>query len=65
MARLIAKTTHTLQRCDRKGNLKAQRTATKRGFYTHEQLSEIVGVKENKRMSMSYSRVSSAGQKDD
>lgn len=64
-ARLIAKTTHPLQRWDRKGILKEHRTPINRRFYTHEQLSEIVGVKENKRMAISYCRVSSAGQKDD
>ena len=44
-ARLIAKTTKTLQRWDREGILKAHRTPTNRRFYTHDQLSEILGVK--------------------
>ncbi|BAP55526.1 putative site-specific integrase-resolvase [Thioploca ingrica] len=64
-ARLIAKTTNTLQRWDREGILKAHRTPTNRRFYTYEQLFEILGVKENKRIAMSYCHVSSAGQKDD
>ena len=64
-AKLIAKTTNTLQRWDREGILKAHRTPTNRRFYTYEQLSEILGVKENKRIAISYCRVSSAGQKDD
>ena len=64
-AKLIAKTTNTLQRWDRKGILTAHRTPTNRRFYTHEQLYEILGVKENKRIAISYCRVSSAGQQDD
>ena len=63
--RLIAKTTKTLQRWDREGILKAHRTPTNRRFYTHDQLSEILGVKVDKRMAVSYCRVSSPGQKDD
>jgi len=64
-AKLIAKSTHTLQRWDREGILKAHRSPTNRRFYTHDQLSEILGVKENKRVAVSYCRVSSPGQKDD
>jgi predicted site-specific integrase-resolvase len=64
-AKLIAKTTKTLQRWDREGILKSHRSPTNRRFYTHEQLSEILGVKENKRVAISYCRVSSHGQKDD
>ena len=55
----------TLQRWYREGILKAHRSPTNRRFYTHDQLSEILGVKENKRMAISYCRVSSPGQKDD
>ena len=64
-ARLIAKTTSTLQRWDRDGILKAHRSPTNRRFYTHDQLSEILGVKAHKRMAISYCRVSSSGQKND
>jgi putative resolvase len=64
-AKLIAKTTKTLQRWDREGILKSHRSPTNRRFYTHEQLSEILGVKENKRVAISYCRVSSHVQKDD
>ena len=64
-ARLIAKTTNTLQRWDREGILKAHRTPTNRRFYTHDQLSEILGVKAEKRIVVSYCRVSDSGQKDD
>ncbi len=45
--KLIAKSTHTLQVWDRKGILKAHRSPpTNRRFYTHDQLSEILGIKE-------------------
>ena len=64
-AKLIAKTTKTLQRWDREGILTAYRTPTNRRFYTHDQLSEIMGVKVDKRIAVSYCRVSSPGQKDD
>ena len=64
-AKLIAKTTGTLQRWDREGVLIAHRSPTNRRFYTHDQLSEILGVKEPKRIAISYCRVSSHGQKDD
>jgi len=64
-AKLIAKTTNTLQRWDREGILKAHRSPTNRRFYTHDQLSEILGVKADKRIAISYCRVSSVGQKDD
>lgn len=62
---LIGKSTHTLQVWDRKGILKAHRSPTNRRFYTHDQLSEIMGVKVDKRIAVSYCRVSSPGQKDD
>jgi putative resolvase len=64
-AKLISKTTHTLQRWDREGILKAHRTPTNRRFYTHDQLSQVLGVKESKRLIVSYCRVSSSNQKDD
>ena len=64
-AKLVAKTTKTLQRWDREGILKAHRSPTNRRFYTHDQLSDILGVKENRRIAISYCRVSSPGQKDD
>lgn len=64
-AKLIAKTTNTLQRWDRQGILKAHRSPTNRRFYTHDQLSEVLGVKKTKRITVSYCRVSSSNQKDD
>lgn len=64
-ARLIARTTNTLQRWDREGVLKAHRTPTNRRFYTHDQLNQVLGIKETKRIAVSYCRVSSANQKKD
>lgn len=64
-AKLIAKTTGTLQRWDREGILKAHRSPTNRRFYTHDQLSKVLGVKETQRIAISYCRVSSRNQKDD
>ncbi len=49
-AKLIAKTTGTLQRWDREGILKAHRSPTNRRFYTHDQLSKVLGVKTTQRM---------------
>jgi putative resolvase len=64
-AKLISKSVNTLQRWDREGILKAHRTPTNRRFYTHDQLAEVLGVKADKRLAISYCRVSSNGQKDD
>ena len=64
-AKLIAKTTNTLQRWDREGILKAHRSPTNRRFYTHDQLCTILGVKEKERIAVSYCRVSSNNQKED
>jgi len=61
--KLIRKSTHTLQVWDRKGVLKAYRSPTNRRLYTHDQLSEMMGVKIDKRITVSYCRVSSPGQK--
>lgn len=63
-AALIAKTTSTLQRWDRDGILTAHRSPTNRRFYTHDQLADILGVKANKRLAISYCRVCHR-QKDD
>ena len=64
-AKLISKSTNTLQRWDRAGILKAFRSPTNRRFYTHDQLSEILGIKPTRRIAISYCRVSSHNQKDD
>jgi predicted site-specific integrase-resolvase len=61
---LIARSTRTLQAWDRKGILKAYRTPTNRRYYTHEQYVQIAG-QGIKRHIVVYSRVSSAGQKED
>lgn len=62
---LIGRTTNTLQRWDRKGILKANRTVTGRRYYTHEQYLEIIGQKASDRKIITYCRVSSVGQKKD
>src|SRR5579859_132123 len=61
---LIARSTRTLQEWDRKGILKAYRTPTNRRYYTHEQYIQIAGAS-IRRQIVVYSRVSSAGQKED
>lgn len=64
-AKLISKSVNTLQRWDRDGVLKAHRTPTNRRFYTHDQLADVLGIKADKRLAISYCRVSNNGQKDD
>lgn len=63
--RLIARTTQTLQRWDRKGILPAKRTPTGRRYYTHEDYLAVSGQKPLQRVIVTYSRVSSSGQKAD
>jgi len=65
-AKLIGKSVQTLQRWDREGILKANRSKTNRRYYTHEQYLEYIGqraVKEKKNIV--YCRVSSSAQKTD
>lgn len=62
---LIGRTTHTLQRWDRKGILIAHRSVTNRRYYTHEQYLEVIGRKAKKSKLVTYCRVSSAAQKKD
>jgi len=64
-AKLISRTTQTLQRWDRVGILKAHRTPTNRRYYTHEQYLQVTGQKGADRQIVVYSRVSSAAQKAD
>lgn len=64
-AKLISRTTQTLQRWDRVGILKAHRTPTNRRYYTHDQYLQITGQKAVERQIVVYSRVSSAAQKAD
>lgn len=63
--RLIARTTKTLQRWDREGILVAKRTPTGRRYYTHEDYLSVTGQKAQARVTVSYCRVSTAGQKTD
>ncbi|MDA8144884.1 MAG: IS607 family transposase [Thermaerobacter sp.] len=62
---LIGRTTGTLQRWDRKGILKAKRTPTNRRYYTWEDYLQATGRKPTRRLTATYCRVSSAGQKKD
>lgn len=56
----------TLQRWDREGKLKAERSATNRRYYTQEQLNEYLGVASNDgRINVIYARVSAAWASDD
>jgi putative resolvase len=64
-AKLISRTTQTLQRWDREGILKAHRTPTNRRYYTHDQYLQIIGQKAVERQIVAYCRVSSATQKAD
>lgn len=62
---MIGRAVVTLQRWDREGILKAQRTPTNRRYYTHEQYLEFIGQKAEPKKVVSYCRVSSTGQKAD
>src|SRR3990167_10819872 len=42
---LVGRTTKTLQRWDREGTIKAQRSITERRYYTHDQYLQIIGEK--------------------
>lgn len=64
-AKLISRTTQTLQRWDREGILKAHRTPTNRRYYTHDQYLQIIGQKAAEQQIVAYCRVSSPGQKVD
>lgn len=56
----------TLQRWDREGKLKAERSATNRRYYTQEQLNEYLGAASNDgRINVIYARVSAAWASDD
>ena len=62
---LVGRTTGTLQRWDRKGILKAKRTPTNRRYYTWEDYLQTTGRKPTCRLTATYCRVSSGGQKND
>ena len=57
---LVGRTTKTLQRWDREGTLKAQRSITERRYYTHDQYLQIIEKKAKNRRLVTYCRVSSA-----
>jgi putative resolvase len=64
--KLIGRTTNTLQKWDRQGTLKAQRSPTNRRYYTHEQYLQYRGlVAQEQGLTIVYSRVSGMAQKPD
>lgn len=62
---LISRTTHTLQRWDCEGILRAHRSVTNRRYYTHDQYLQVIGQKNKEKRGIVYCRVSSIGQKKD
>jgi predicted site-specific integrase-resolvase len=65
-AELIGVTVKTLQRWDKDGRLKANRTPTDRRYYTHKQYVEYMGESQTKHgKTIIYTRVSTTNQKDD
>jgi predicted site-specific integrase-resolvase len=67
MARMLRKSTQTLQDWDRKGIFKASRTPTNRRFYTKKQLNEFLHIEElpKDKKVIAYCRVSSQAQRPD
>src|SRR4051812_16145192 len=63
----IGRSVSTLQKWDRAGKLKARRTPTNRRFYTDEDFRTVMRLEpsEIERVSYTYCRVSSSGQKND
>ena len=66
-AELIGVSVKTLQRWDREGILKANRTPTDRRYYTYDQYLQFKGIKTQNdiRQVVIYARVSTKNQKDD
>ncbi len=66
-AELIGVSVKTLQRWDREGTLKANRTPTDRRYYTYDQYLQFKGVttESDSRQTIIYARVSTKNQKDD
>lgn len=66
-AELIGVSVKTLQRWNREGILKANRTPTNRRYYTFDQYLTYKGVdaKNDTRQTVIYARVSTRNQKDD
>ena len=66
-AELLGISVKTLQRWDREGILKANRTPTDRRYYTYDQYLQFKGIniENDKRQAVIYARVSTKNQKDD
>ena len=65
-AELLGVSVKTLQRWDREGILKANRTPTDRRYYTYEQYLQFQGIQtESDIRDVVYTRVSTRNQKDD
>ena len=66
-AELLGVSVKTLQRWDREGILKANRTPTDRRYYTYDQYLQFKGIniENDKRQVVIYARVSTRNQKDD
>ena len=66
-AELISVSVKTLQRWDREGTLKANRTPTDRRYYTYDQYLQFKGIntENDNRQIVIYARVSTKKQKDD
>src|SRR6266566_3401173 len=64
--KLIGRTTNTLQKWDRQGILKAQRSPTNRRYYTHDQYLQYRGlVAQEQGLTIASTRVSGVAQKPD
>jgi len=61
-AKLLGVSVKMLQRWDREGTLKANRTPTDRRYYTYNQYLQFKGIE---RQTVIYARVSTRNQKDD
>ena len=66
-AELLGISVKTLQRWDREGTLKANRTPTDRRYYTYDQYLQFKGIntENDQRQVVIYARVSTRNQKDD
>ena len=66
-AELLGVSVKTLQRWDREGTLKANRTPTDRRYYTYNQYLQFKGIdtENDIRQIVIYARVSTRDQKDD
>ena len=66
-AELVGVSVKTLQRWDREGTLKANRTPTDRRYYTYDQYLQFKGInaENDNRQIVIYARVSTRNQKDE